>query len=165
MKKLFSLSCICLFTTLISYAQTPPVKAKVSDLSFIEGSWKAVAGEQTIEATWYPVKGNNIVGFQRIMKDGKLSMLELLDYEQTEYGPVLYAKHFLSALANQEGEPEPVIHRWVESAEGRVVFEVENLPFRVMYEKKSADEFVITLSRLENEKWTKKNALDFKRVK
>lgn len=158
MQKILSLSCICLLTSLLTNAQT------LKDLSFIEGSWTAVTGEQTIEATWLPLQGNNITGFQRIIKDGKLSMLELLDYEQTDKGPVLFAKHFLTGLTSQEGEDEPVRHKLVTSAEGRVVFDVENMPYQVVYEKKSADEFVIILNRLENEKWTYKNSIDFKRV-
>ena len=165
MKKLFSILSVCLVTMSFSYAQTSSAKGKLSDLGFTEGSWKATVGERTIEATWLPEKENNIVGFFRMMNGGKPTMFELLVYEQTENGPVSLVKHFLSGLIGQEPIDKPISHRWIESGPGRVVFEKDGDPVRVLYEKKSTDQFVISLGKQDNGKWVFAPLFDFKRAK
>lgn len=121
--------------------------------------------DRTIEATWLAAKGDNIVGFFRMMNGEKPTIFELLVYEQTEKGPVSLVKHFESGLIGQEEPDKPVKHNWIESGNGKVIFEKEGDPVRVLYEKRSADQSVISLGKPQDGKWIYSTLFDFKRVK
>ncbi|MBE9461642.1 DUF6265 family protein [Dyadobacter subterraneus] len=148
-----------------SNAQSTSKTGSLADLAFTEGKWIANVQDRTIEATWLPAKGDNIVGFFRMTNGGKPTIFELLVYEQTEQGPVSLVKHFASGLIGQEEIDKPVKHKWIESGTGRVVFEKEGDPVRVLYEKRSADNFVISLGKPQDGKWIYTSLFDFKRVK
>ena len=148
-----------------AHAQTTPKAGSLADLNFTEGKWIAKVGDRTIEATWLPANDDNIVGFFRMMHGGKPTMFELLVYEQTEQGPVSLVKHFLSGLIGQEPTDKPIRHKWIESGNGRVVFEKEGETVRVLYEKRTNDQFIISIGKPQNEKWVFTTLFDFTRVK
>lgn len=147
-------------------AQTTTPKAGViSDLSFIEGQWIAKPEGRTVEGSWFPGQKDNIAGFFRIVTAGKPNIYELLVYEQAETGTVSLVKHFSPGLIGQEPLDKPVRHVCLESKPGRVVYEKDGEPVRILYEKKSNDQFVISVGKPENGSWAYKPLFDFKRVK
>lgn len=162
MKQIFSFLFVFIF---IQFSNAQSKTGSLADLAFTEGKWIANVQDRTIEATWLAPKGDNIVGFFRMMNGGKPTIFELLVYEQTGQGPVSLVKHFASGLIGQEEIDKPVKHKWIESGAGKVVFEKEGDAVRVLYERKSADQFVIYLGKPQDGKWIYTSLFDFKRVK
>lgn len=156
---------ICSLTAKNAEAQTTAKAGSLADLSFTEGKWIASVGERSIEGTWLPAKENNIVGFFRMMNGGKPTIYELLVYEQSEQGPVSLVKHFQSGLIGQEEIDKPIRHKWIESGRGRVVFEKEGEAVRVLYEKRSDNQFVISIGKPQDGKWVYTSLFDFTRIK
>lgn len=138
---------------------------KLSDLSFIEGHWKATAGDRTIEGEWMPRDGDNILGFMRMMNGSKASMYELLAYEQTEQGLISRVKHFKPGMIGMEEKDKFDQYNFVEATKGRSVFQKAGEDVRIVYEKRSDDQFVIMRGGLVEGKWTFKDLFVFNRVK
>lgn len=163
--KPFYLLLLLTFFTSTSYAQSPSKGGSFTHLAFIEGHWQANAEGRTIEAVWLPPSANNMVGFFRMIKEGKVSMYELLAYEQSERGLVSLVKHFQPGLIAQEEKDAPVRSYFVEASKGKVTFEQEGTGVRILYEQRSEDQFVISLGKQEAGNWVYKPLFDFKRVK
>jgi hypothetical protein len=148
-----------------AYAQTPSKGGSVADLAFITGQWKAAPEGRSVEASWLPPSGGNVAGFMRMMKEGKVTMYELLAYEQTGQGLVSLVKHFQPGMIGQEELDKPVQYNFLEAGKDRVVFEQTGQGVRVLYEKRSADAFVISIGKEEAGKWVFKPLFEFTRVK
>jgi hypothetical protein len=137
----------------------------VADVSFIQGHWKAVNPDRTIEGVWLAPEGENILGFMRMMKDGKASLYEMLAYEQTPQGFISLVKHFQPGLIGMEEKEKQDRYRFVEASKDRAVFEKEGEALRILYEKRSADQFVIARGNLVDGKWQFKDLFVFNRVR
>lgn len=148
-----------------AFAQTASKGGSFSDLAFIEGRWEASSEGRTVEASWLPPSTDNMVGFFRMSKDGKLTMYELLAYEQSDKGLVSLVKHFQPGLIGQEEKDNSVRSYCVEASKGKVTFEQEGTGVRILYEQRSKDQFIISLGKQEQGKWIFKPLFDFKRVK
>jgi hypothetical protein len=138
---------------------------KLSDLSFIEGHWKATAGDRTIEGEWMPKDGDNILGFMRMMTANKASMYELLAYEQSEQGLVSRVKHFKPGMTGMEEKDKFDQYNFVEASKDKAIFQKEGEEVRIAYEKRSNDQFAITRGGLVDGKWAFKDLFVFNRVK
>lgn len=167
MKKYFFLWLFCLSVTLLpaAHAQAQQKSGSLSDVSFIQGHWKGMNGATALEAFWSAPEGDNIVGFIRMMKEDKVSLYELFAFEQTAQGPVALVKHFRPGLIGVEEKDKSDRYTFVEASEGRAIFEKQGEPLRVLYERRSADQFVIALGRTQEEKWEFKDLFVFNRVK
>lgn len=165
MKRLFT-SLACLFFAVssgIAWGQALG-KNPMADLSFIKGNWIAEANGRSIEGFWLSPKDDNIMGFFRIMNGGKPKVYELLVYEQTGTGFLSLVRHFGQGLKPQEPDDKPVKHTCIESGKGRVVFEKEGEPVRILYESQGDDKFRIAVGKPEGEKWVYNSLFEFKRV-
>jgi gluconolactonase len=158
---LFSLSVIFLPS---AFAQAQQKTGSLADVKFIEGHWKGMNGPTALEAVWTAPAGDNIVGFIRMMKEDKVTLYELFAFEQTEQGPVALVKHFRPGLIGVEEKDKSDRYAFVEASEGRAIFEKQGESLRVLYEKRSADQFVIALGRTQDEKWVFKDLFVFNRV-
>ncbi|MEJ7740184.1 MAG: DUF6265 family protein [Chitinophagaceae bacterium] len=158
---------LCLLVLVISlqvFAQTTK-PGSVSDIKFIEGHWKANADGRTVEGVWLAPEGNNILGFMRMMTGGKASLYEILAYEQSDQGLVSLVKHFRPGLLGVEEKDRQDRYNFLEAGTGRAVFEKQGEALRILYEKRSADQFVIARGNLQEGKWVFKDLFVFDRVK
>ncbi|MCW3082334.1 DUF6265 family protein [Segetibacter sp.] len=138
---------------------------KLADVSFIEGHWKAVTADRTIEGQWMPADGDNMLGFMRMMTGNKASMYELLAYEQNTQGLVSRVKHFRPGMVGMEEKDKFDQYNFLEATKGRAVFQKEGEDLRIVYEKRSNDQFAIMRGNMADGKWTFKDLFLFNRVK
>lgn len=138
---------------------------KLADLSFIEGHWKATSGDRTIEGEWMAPDGDNILGFMRMMSGGKASMYELLAYEQNAQGLVSRVKHFKPGMTGLEEKDKFDQYNFLEASKGRVVLQKEGEDLRIVYEKRSNNQFAIMRGNQVEGKWAFKDLFVFDRVK
>ena len=126
------------------YAQTQQKPGSVKDIAFIQGNWKATTPQgQTIEGVWLPPEGENILGFMRMMKDGKPDLYEILAYEQSEKGLVSMVKHFKPGLVGLEEKDKQDRYIFLEASKDRAIFQKEGESLQILYEKRSPNQFVI----------------------
>jgi hypothetical protein len=161
-----------LFLLLLSVGLLPPAKAQtapnagtLADISFIAGHWKAVMPDRTVEGHWFAPEANNMTGIFRMMKDGKLTMYEILAYEKSDQGLVSLVKHFNPGLIAVEEKEVSDRYNFVEAGKGRAVFQKSDGSLRILYEKKSDNQFVIARGTMQEGKWVFKNLFEFTRVK
>ncbi|MES2826905.1 MAG: DUF6265 family protein [Bacteroidota bacterium] len=148
----------------ILHAQTS--KGTVADIAFIEGNWKATMPDgQTIEGVWLPQSGENMVGMMRMMRGGKIDLYEILAYEPTENGLISMVKHFRPGLIGQEEKDKQDRYLFVEAGKGKAIFQKEGGGLRILYEKRSATQFVIARGNEENGKWVYKDLFVFNKNK
>ncbi|ETZ20708.1 DUF6265 family protein [Pedobacter sp. V48] len=149
-----------------TFAQTQPNGGSVADVTFIQGHWKATTPEgQSIEGVWLRPEGENILGFMRMMKSGKAELYEILAYEQTEKGLVSMVKHFKPGLLGLEEKDKHDRYNFVEASKDRAIFQKEGESLRILYEKRSANQFVIARGNLQDGKWAFKDLFVFNRTK
>ena len=150
----------------IMYAQTQVKNGSVNDIAFIQGHWKAATADgRAIEAVWLAPENNNILGFMRMMKAEKADLYEILAYEQSEQGFVSLVKHFKPGLLGQEEKDKQDRYNFIEASKDRAVFEKEGEGLRILYEKRSASQFVIARGNLQDSKWVFKDLFVFNKVK
>ncbi|MCC8426767.1 DUF6265 family protein [Mucilaginibacter sp. UR6-11] len=167
------MKCICVillvFTGLFpvaAFAQVPAKSGSFSDISFIEGHWKATTAEgRVIEAVWLAPAGDNILGFMRMMNGDKADLYEILAYEQTDQGLTSLVKHFKPGLLGQEEKDSPNRYLFVEASKDRAVFQNVNGDLRILYEKRSSSRFAIARGSKENGQWVFKDLFVFNKVK
>lgn len=82
------------------------VKAKLADVSWIQGHWGTEFGENELDEIWSPPVGDCMMASFRWLKGGKIWMYELLTITEEEDTLVLRFKHFSREL-----------HRWEEKDE------------------------------------------------
>lgn len=147
------------------FAQTP-TGGSFSDISFIEGHWKATTAEgRAIEAVWLAPAGDNILGFMRMMNGDKADLYEMLAYEQSANGLVSLVKHFKPGLLGLEEKDTPNRYVFIEASKNRAVFQSTGGDLRILYEKRSSSQFAIARGNQENGKWVFKDLFVFDKVK
>ena len=153
-----------LFITLSSHAQS---KGSVNDVAFIQGHWKATTAQgQIIDGVWLQPEDENILGFMRMMKGGKADLYEILAYEQTEKGLVSMVKHFSPGLTGHEEKDKQDRYQFIEASKNKAIFQKEGDPgLRILYEKRSANQFVIARGSQKEGQWVFNDLFVFNRVK
>lgn len=168
MKNLFFLFLLLVFVSLFTNAsgQTTAKTGTVNDMQFIVGHWKATQPDgRTVEGTWLAPDGENMLGMMRMMKDSKIAMYEILAYEQTETGLVSLVKHFKPGLLGQEEKDKQDRYIFLEAGKNKVYYQKEGDAMRILYEKRSANQFVILRGNQLEGKWVYKDLFVFNRVK
>jgi hypothetical protein len=112
-----------------------------------------------------PADGDNMLGFMRMMTGNKASMYELLAYEQNTQGLVSRVKHFRPGMVGMEEKDKFDQYNFLEATKGRAVFQKEGEDLRIVYEKRSNDQFAIMRGNMADGKWTFKDLFLFNRVK
>ena len=161
----YSSLALFLMVILSHHAQSQSKQGSISDIRFIEGSWKAKAEDRAIDAVWSVPMGENMVGYVRVMKDGVVTLYELFAFEKGEAGLVALVKHFKPGLIGVEEKEKPDHYDFLEASNGRAVFVKEGGAVRVLYEKRSADQFAIVIGKMEADNWVYKDFWVFNRVK
>ena len=100
-----------------------------------------------------------------MMKDGKADLYEILAYEKFEQGLVSLVKHFKPGLLGQEEKDKQDRYNFVEATKDRAIFQKDSGGLRILYEKRSADQFAIARGNEQDGKWVFKDLFVFNRVK
>lgn len=125
------------------YAQS----GSLADVRFMEGRWRGTFNGGPIEAAWIAPAGDNLPGFMRMMKDNKVTMYEMLIFEQTNQGPVVLVKHFKPGLIGQEEKDKSDRYRFIEAKKEYALFEKEDGSIRIIYEKRPNGQLAIQRGR------------------
>lgn len=152
---------VFIFTS--SNAQTTST-GSLKDLTFLDGRWKGNYNGGTIEASWTAPEGDNIVGFIRMVKDGKATLYELFAFEQTEKGPVAHVKHFKPGMISLEEKEVSDTYNFIEAKKNEALFEKDDISVRIIYERRSQNQLVIRRGKLENNKWEFMDLFVFNRI-
>jgi len=150
---------------LLTTAEAQTKGGSLAAISFIQGHWKATNDGRAVEGTWLAPDGDNMVGMMRMMKDNKASMYEILAYEVSEQGLVSLVKHFKPGLLGVEEKDKQDRYNFVEAGKDRAIFEKEGEALRILYEKRSPNQFVISRGNQQNGKWVFQDLFVFNRVK
>lgn len=156
---------LCVSSISQAQGQTKSGKGSISDVRFIEGSWKAVAGDRSIDAVWSSPTGENIVGYVRVMREGKVALYELFAFEQTQTGLVALVRHFGPGLVAREEKETPNLYTFLEAGNGWAMFQREGEEVRVRYEKRSENDFAIVIGRPKDGEWKFEDFWKFSRVR
>lgn len=165
--KIIRLSFLLLFVllaTFTSYAQTASKTGSLADVAFMEGRWLGTFNGGPIEAAWIAPVGDNLTGFMRMMRDNKVTMYEMLIFEQTEQGPIVLVKHFKPGLIGQEEKDKSDRYRFIDAGKDKATFEKEDGSIRIIYEKRSANQLAIQRGQLKDGKWAFTDLFVFDRV-
>ncbi|GAB2521522.1 DUF6265 family protein [Spirosoma aerophilum] len=147
------------------FVQAQATKGSLSDVAFMEGRWLGTFNGGPIEAAWIAPVGDNLTGFMRMMKDNKVSMYEMLIFEQTEQGPIVLVKHFKPGLIGQEEKDKSDRYKFIEAGKEKALFEKEDGSIRIIYEKRGKDQLVIQRGQQKDGKWAFADLFVFNRVK
>ena len=167
--KILPLPLILLFCVLASFAANAQ-KGSLSDVSFMEGRWLGTFNGGPIEAAWIAPVGDNLTGFMRMMKDNKVTMYEMLIFEQTEQGPIVLVKHFKPGLIGQEEKDKSDRYKFIDAIKDKALFEKEDGSIRIIYEKRGNDQLAIQRGMPKEgtgptSRWDFKDLFVFNRVK
>ncbi len=168
MKRIFALLVVFVFAGLLPnvYGQSQPKGGSVADVSFIQGNWKATTADgRSIDGVWLAPENGNILGFMRMMKGGKADLYEILAYEQTPQGLVSLVKHFQPGLIGTEEKDKQDRYNFVEASKDKAIFQKEGEDLRILYEKRSPNQFVIARGNQQDGKWVFKDLFVFNRAK
>lgn len=139
-------------------------KGSLKDINFLDGRWKGNYNGGTIEASWTAPEGDNIVGFIRMVKDGKATLYELFAFEQTEKGPVAHVKHFKPGMISLEEKEVSDTYNFIEAKKNEALFEKDDVSVRIIYERRSQNQLVIRRGKMENNKWEFIDLFVFNRI-
>ena len=159
--RLSFLTAFYFLATLTTQAQT----GSLSDMSFMEGRWLGTFNGGPIEAAWIAPAGDNLTGFMRMMKDNKVTMYEMLIFEQTAQGPIVLVKHFGPGLIGREEKDISDRYKFIEAKKDQALFEKEDGTIRIIYEKRGNDQLVIQRGEQKEGKWAFKDLFVFTRVR
>ncbi len=155
---------LCFFTIGTLRAQTTKT-GSLADVSFMEGRWQGTFNGGPIEAAWIAPVGDNLSGFMRMMKDNKVTMYEMLIFEQTEQGPIVLVKHFKSGLIGQEEKDKSDHYKFIEAKKDQALFEKVDGSIRIIYEKRGPDQLVIQRGQQKDGQWAFSDLFVFNRVR
>lgn len=159
------ISFLCFFN-LTGHAQTTSAKSgTLADVRFMEGHWRGEFNGGPIEAVWIAPAGDNLTGFMRMMKGDKVTMYEMLIFEQTEQGPIVLVKHFKPGLIGVEEKEKSDRYRFLEAGKNRALFEKEDGSIQIIYERRTPDQLVIQRGQQKEGKWAFSDLFVFNRVR
>jgi len=151
MKNIFFL---CLFFLIILatdiYAQHT---GTLSDMEFIAGHWETTRNGKMVKAFWTESEGDNMVGVVRVIGDGKAVLYEMFAIEMTDTGLEIKVKHFKPGLIGVEEKDKFDHYKFLESSNGRAVFEKQGEEVRILYEVRPENKFVVAVGTSVNGEW------------
>ncbi len=162
--KILSFLFVFAITAFSANAQTAATAGSLKDINFLDGRWKGNYNGGTIEASWTAPEGDNIVGFIRMVKDGKATLYELFAFEQTEKGPVAHVKHFKPGMISLEEKEVSDTYNFIEAKKNQALFEKDDISVRIIYERRTQNQLVIRRGKLENNKWEFMDLFVFNRI-
>lgn len=148
MKKIL-LSLPAAFLTILT-AQAQQLRASVSDLAFLAGTWTQQHAWGDMEEVWQPPMGNCIVSTFRCVNQGKVVFYEFMVVEQGQQVPELKLRHFNPGSIAWEDKEHPEVLPVTELGKNRVVFSRTGL--KLTYERSDPGKLIILLEEENKEK-------------
>lgn len=153
-------------TLLTAAAQTNPSKpGSLADVALLEGHWLGTYNGGPIEASWTAPASDNIIGYIRMMKDGKPSLYELFVFEQTDRGPVAMVKHFKPGMIGVEEKDKSDRYAFISAQKNQALFEKEDGSLRIIYERRSPTQLVIQRGQQKDGQWAFSDLFIFNQVR
>ncbi len=149
-KRLFPFLFLLIFCAIDVNAQDT---GTLSDMEFISGHWEATRNGNMVEAFWTEPEGDNMVGAVRIIGDGKAVLYEMFAIEMTDTGLEVKVKHFRPGLIGVEEKDEFDHYTFLESSDGRAVFEKQGEDVRVSYEVRPENKFAVAVGTPVDGEW------------
>ncbi len=143
---------LCLSGSSTATDDAKPVKAKVSDIAWVAGTWSGPGlGGQTEEHWTAPAGGSMLGMFRLVNEDGKATVFELLLIEQEGEHVKYRFRHFGPGHKPWEKPDKPLEFDLIEVSESKALFEssVQTNPKRITYRRVGDDELRI---RVQGEK-------------
>lgn len=139
-------------------------KGSLEDVAFIDGRWRGEFNGGPIDGSWTGPLGDNIVGFLRMMKDGKATLYEIFAFEQTENGPEVRVKHFKPGMISLEDKDASDTYKFIESGKNTALFEKMDGSVRILYELRKKNQLVFQKGVLTEGQWKFNDLFIFKRL-
>jgi hypothetical protein len=95
-------------------------QARLADLEWLAGTWRAEMKEGHVEQVIWPVKGGEMAGMFRLWNGEQTLALELFTIRQAGDGVEMRIRHFTSEL--KPWEKQPIVLTLTERAGKRTVF-------------------------------------------
>lgn len=125
----------------------------LSDMAFISGQWETTRNGNMVEAFWTEPEGDNMVGVVRVIGDGKAVLYEMFAIEMTETGLEIKVKHFRPGLIGVEEKDEFDHYTFLESSNGRALFQKQGEDVRISYEVRPGNKFAVAVGTPEDGEW------------
>ncbi|MEX0648137.1 MAG: DUF6265 family protein [Balneolaceae bacterium] len=125
----------------------------LSDMEFISGHWETTRNGSMVEAFWTEPEGDNIAGVVRVIREGKAALYEIFAIEMTDSGLEVKVKHFRPGLIGIEEKDEFDHYKFLESSDGRAVFQKQGEDVRVLYEVRPDNKFAIAIGSPADGEW------------
>lgn len=136
----------------------------LSDMEFISGQWEATRNGNMVEAFWTEPEGDNMVGVVRIIGDEKAILYEMFAIEMTDTGLEVKVKHFRPGLIGVEEKDAFDHYTFLESSNGRALFEKQGEDVRVSYELRPENKFAVAVGRPVGSEWEFEDFWLFSRI-
>lgn len=125
--------CICVLSGHLGFSQerhtlsyteeTPPVKASLTDVSWIQGHWRGEAFGGIAEEIWSPPLGDSMMCAFKLVSDNKVQFYELCVIREVNGTLLLQLKHFHRDFKGWEKKDETVDFKLVSLEPGKVFFD------------------------------------------
>ncbi len=109
-------------TLLLTENQTSP-KAKLSDISWIQGNWRGEAFGGVTEEIWGPPLGKSMMCVFKLVVDDQVQFYEIETITEEDNSLILRLKHFHSNLKGWEEKEKTIDFKLVKVAEDKVYFD------------------------------------------
>lgn len=117
----------------------------LSDLEFIAGHWETTRNGNAVEAFWTKPEGDNMVGVVRVIGEEKAVLYEIFAIEMTDTGLEVKVKHFRPGLIGVEEKDEFDHYKFLESSNGRALFQKQGEDVRISYEVRPGNKFAVAV--------------------
>ncbi len=126
------------FALLLSIALGgPAAAASIQDLAWLAGDWRDGDEHNLTQEVWTEPVAGSMTGMFRLVRAGKVGVLEYVVIAEQSDGIYYQFKHFRPDYSTWEGDGPHLRFELVESAPGRAVFkntrEVEGEPAYISY--------------------------------
>ncbi len=111
----------------------------LNDLSFIAGRWHGVDGDAQVDEHWTAPEGDNMMGMFRVVRNGKLSIYEMMSIEKSDSGITMHLKQFKFGLANSAEKPDVIDFKLGAFEPGVATFNRVNGTSRIVFRKNGPD--------------------------
>lgn len=125
----------------------------LSDMEFIAGHWETTRNGRMVEAFWTEPEGDNMVGVVRVIGDEKAVLYEIFAIEMTDSGLEVKVKHFRPGLIGVEEKDEFDHYTFLESSNGRALFQKQGEDVRISYEVRPENKFAVAVGTPVNGEW------------
>lgn len=124
--------------------------AKLEDLSFLTGKWRASNDGETTEEIWGSVQGDSIVGHCHSVQNSKSTLYELIAVVKVGSELVMRIKHFKSGFVPWDEKAEPGDLNLIKVAKNEATFQNRSDDMVTINYKRTGDMLTAEVTVLRN---------------